>query len=247
MNKKQKIKLLLVSFCLLYFLATNAHVNNDHNIWHGKFFGGGIINTGNSATKSLHSKINMKYAKQVVDNVLNLEHQLNKNGKQTTSSKFVASNTMRYNIDGRHFIFADLNVKYDEFGTYDYSFKEVIGYGYKIYESNSMKISLDGGPGFTQSKIAGTKDYQVQIVGKFGLLLNKKISKEVQYFKCLAAYIGYDNTYIQLKQALETRMSKRLSMELSFVLECNSLIPSSSKNKFKIDTVMKISIIYDLV
>ncbi len=236
--------LLVRAICMQTALA---HVATPPEVWHGKLHAGGIINSGNTSTKNIHGKLSVDYAKNDWENGANLEYQLSKDKHKTTANRFIAAAKTHYLITQRSYIFVNGDAKFDKFGTYDRSYKESLGYGHSIFKTDVTKLNVELGPGGTQNKIAGTDTYQNQLVGKIAGSFNRKFNNNVQYTQDAISYIGKDNTYIQWKHGIETRFSKRIAMEIAFVLEYNSNIPKGSKNRKHTDTITKLSLIYDFV
>lgn len=240
----QNIQLSLLLGLALTNVAV-AHIT-DQNI-HGKLHVGGIVNSGNTKTSNLNSKFTLEYENKSWDNDLSLEHQLSKDDKVTTGNRAIIALAARKIVSQNGYIFVDGSGKYDQFGTYDLSFKEAIGFGWFLYHSKITKLTFELGPGATHNKTSDSSLYHNQLVGKAASKFVKTLSDKIEYSQTLSTFIGHQNKFVQWKHGLELSVSKRLSLEVAFSLEYNSYIPTKSKNKKHFDTATKFSITYDFV
>ncbi len=210
----------------------------------GKIQLGGALNYGNTESRNISTKFILKHV--VVDwkNSLNLSYYFSQDGQETTASKFNIDLNTKYKLTDQNYLFISGEATFDKFAAYDRVYREAAGYGHNLYKNSVANWSLYAGPGVTHSRIAGTRDYLNQFVGKVGSNFCYKFIDNILYTQDIIGYLGKRNTNLQFKNGLEAQISKRLALDISVYLDYNTDIPKKSKNKKSLDTVTKFSIIY---
>jgi len=225
--------------------ASSSKNHQDQKTWGGSIQAGGVVNTGNSDNKNFNGKVTGSYETIRWDNTASISGELNSADGSTTAENLTVNGQAHYNLSTRDYLFAKGSAVYDKFATFDRVYREAIGYGRILYQNDTTFWSLEAGPGGSHSRIAGTHNYQNELVANIDSTFKRKISNTAAFKQTVGVDVGPLNTHTESVTAIKTKMTKNLALEISYTVEHDSQIPMGSINKVKTDTISKIAVVYD--
>ena len=160
---------------------------------------------------------------------------------ETTTQRFLAGYDINYTFNHRAYLFTNFLFEDDRFSGFDYRFSETVGLGYKVFDRETLGLSLEGGPGarHTNKEIGGIETELVGLLGsKFFWNINERSTLTHNYYM----FIGSDRTTIDTTAALKLQINGALSARLSYNYRYDSNVPPDTR---KTDTLTKAAIVYD--
>jgi len=216
-----------------------------------KFYGdisiGGSLNTGNSNSYNLNTKLDLNYNKNKWVNTGTFQSQIG--GDRTTGL-----NNRNYNLQGQSKYFFKPPVSFwygftsytlDTFNTYRTVSLNSLGYGQRLLNRKDMTLDLEGGPSYTRRRAQGDTGLIQTEMGILGsVTYNWIISDNIKFTQFLLATRDKLNTYTQSTTSLTSKIIKNLALSISLNYEHNTNIPLGSTNTEKTDTQTLLSVVY---
>lgn len=208
---------------------------------------GGSVNTGNSNSYNLNTKLDLGYAKNKWINTGIFQSQIG--GDRNTGL-----NNRNYNLQAQSKYFFSPPVSYwygltnytlDSFNTYRTVSLSSIGYGRRLLNQTTMTLDLEAGPSYTRRRIQGNNG---AVETEFGVLTSADytwlISHDIKFNQTLTATKDDLNTYTEATTSLTSKIIKNLAISLSFNYKHNTTIPPESSDTDKTDTQTVVSVVY---
>ncbi|MDE1172088.1 MAG: DUF481 domain-containing protein [Parvibaculaceae bacterium] len=161
----------------------------------------------------------------------------------TNARRYQLTGESEYDLSKRTYTGGILQYTDDGFSGYDYELLEGFGYGYRIYDSKDLGLTVEAGPSLRQQRSSGSGDQTNEIIGRiasdfYWVFANK--SKLTNEFSIL---IGSSNTQTENNLALTAPVADSFSLRASLDVRNNSHPPLGSK---AYDTITKLQLVYSL-
>jgi putative salt-induced outer membrane protein len=208
--------------------------------WAGSGEAGYVATSGNTDTSVLVAKVGVTNEREKWRHTLGLEALKSDDDGNTTAERYLASWQSDYKISERDYLFGRLAYEDDKFSGYDYRLTEVIGYGRRVLDTDTMTLDLEAGPGARQSKLDadGTdKELIFRLAGRYAW----QISEHAKFTQELSSDIGQDATISKSVTALQADIMGNLAMKLSFTAKHTSDVPDDVD---KTDTETAVTLVY---
>lgn len=208
--------------------------------WSGSGEAGGFISSGNTNTKGVAlgvtlAKETLKW-KHTLRGFVDYQRQ---NGV-TSRERYLAGYEGNYNISPELYALLTLSYERDPFSGFNRRFSQSLGLGYKIINTDSVKLSVEGGPALRQTRYtSGFNDSAFAARGAANLLWN--INDGLAFTQSGLLYYDSFNTSTQAISALTAKLSGALSARASFQFNSESNPPAGRKNT---DTTSRVTIVY---
>ncbi|OYU14573.1 MAG: hypothetical protein CFE37_10215 [Alphaproteobacteria bacterium PA4] len=154
--------------------------------------------------------------------------------------RYFAGYEGNYNITPRLYALLPLAYEKDRFSGFNSRFAESIGLGYKLFDSPKLRLGLEAGPAFRQTKFTnGVQDntFAARGAGNFwwGISSGLELTENATVF--------YDsfNTSVQSLTALTAKLNSKLSARASFQLNTESNPPLGRETS---DTISRLTLVY---
>ena len=210
--------------------------------WSGKGELGASIATGNSDNQSANAAFEIKNTVDQWINVVGFSGNYGNDGNTTTAQRWEIRGQSSYDFTPKAFWFGAGRYDDDRFSAYDYQASLATGLGYKFFDSDDLKLWLQGGPGYRVSKERETGDTVDGVIfrGNFGY--EQKFTANTKLVERFLIEAGSDNTYLQNDIGLEVMMSGSLGLRLAYEVRYNTDVPPGIE---KTDTLTTIGLMYE--
>ncbi|WP_199610062.1 DUF481 domain-containing protein [Flocculibacter collagenilyticus] len=206
---------------------------------------GVILTTGNTETTSVKGKVDAtqeleKWSNQYIFDGLFKEDKVENNdtGEEDTvktADKYFFSAQGNYKLEKKHdslFVYGS-HLK-DQFGPLaDYTVVSV-GYGTRLYESESSYLDADIGPGYASGEKQGDGETPGESIDGMILRANAEyewqISKSAKFTQKLSVNYGSDNTVTKSETALTAKINGSMQMKAGFNVTNNSDVDADKEN-----------------
>jgi putative salt-induced outer membrane protein len=208
--------------------------------WSGSGEAGGFISSGNTDTKGVAIGVNVtKETRQWKHSLRGFVDYQRQDGT-TTRERYFAGYEGNYNITPNLYALLTLSWERDPFSGFDRRFAQSIGLGYKIINSDTVKLSVEGGPALRQTRFTNGIDDNAFAARAAGNFL-WKINDGLEFTQSGLLFYDSFNTSTQAISALTAKLSGDLSARASFQFNSESNPPLGRENT---DTVTRVTIVY---
>ena len=247
-----KSKLLLSAIIATSF-ATNVNAEAEEG-WKGQGEAGFVTTSGNTDSDSLNLGLKFEKSGKVWDHEIGLAaYQASQEGIDTAEN-FSANYTLKRNLTERSNIFFNLGYLDDDFDGFTEQLSAAVGYGYKVFNGESVKWETGAGVGYrdtTQLQVERDEfgDIVEEIEGDdvsgatFVLRsdFEAKISETTKFVDNFKAEIGSDNTYVENDAALFVAINQSFSLKLGYLVRYNS---DPADDADDTDTITSLNLVY---
>ena len=202
---------------------------------------GGSKNTGNTENEEFNVTAKALYESGKLETEGNLDFDVRREDENTTKQRLVVDLQPRYDLNERWYAFGFLEYRDDRFSGFEYEFTESAGLGYRVFDSERLRWSLEAGPGARQSKVEDTGDVDDQLLFRAASRLAWQISETAELSNDTEFVVDNERRRTENETALSTRIIGDLSGRISFEIRHNSNPPDDNETT---DTRTKISLVY---
>jgi putative salt-induced outer membrane protein len=152
------------------------------------------------------------------------------------------------------FTFGGLRYQHDMFSGFQYQASATAGLGYKIFDTDAIKLSAQLGAGYLRLRpedliigpnsavIARTLEpAEGSAVGTFGVRYSQDLTKTTTLSDKLLVESGSTDTLITNALALTVKISTKLALSVGYNIQDNTKPPANLK---KLDTLETINLVY---
>ncbi|MDZ7644809.1 MAG: DUF481 domain-containing protein [Woeseiaceae bacterium] len=208
--------------------------------WTGKAALGYLATSGNTESSSLNAAFEVGYAHERWQHLLDASVIAAQENDVSTAEAYKVGWKSEFSFSERDFLFGRLTWRKDLFSGYDQQFSQTVGYGRRLIETETHRLSVEVGAGARQSELRdGTTEDDTIL--RAGGQYRWQFSETSSFTQDLAIESGEANTYIESVSAVRTRLIENLALVASYTVKNNSDVPVDTE---KTDTYTALSIEY---
>lgn len=218
-------------------------------LWSGSVFFGFSNATGNSESRNLSSKFDLRYVRGRWFNILNGSINNNSSNGDTTTNKYNINDEVQLSQTEKCFYYTRANYAFDEFGAYTNVTTGSAGVGWRLLQkTDAFDLEFQLGPGYrhaitAEDEATGKTSSESNLTLNSGIDFAWKISKTTEFEQGVGLTADKNNRYISTATTLETNIVGNLGTDISYTFDYNSTIPEDS-NKSHVDSVTTVGLIY---
>ncbi|MEO5706132.1 MAG: DUF481 domain-containing protein [Alteraurantiacibacter sp.] len=219
--------------------------------WGGEGQIGAFQSSGNTDAVGLTAQLRLK--RQGIDWEHNLRAAADyrRSNGRTDREQFSAAYEPRYTVNEGLFAYALAQVERDRLQGFTARYAVSGGLGMRLFDTPALDLAIKTGPAFRRTElVSGTVESSIAALA--GLDFDWTISDRLKLTQdanavaeaggTATAFIGGDNTSINLVTGVEGRISSKLSARLSYTLDYNSGPPAGA---VATDTLTRFTLVYD--
>ena len=211
--------------------------------WKGDLEFGYVDSSGNTEETNVTGKANATWEQDawrftMIADALNSE-----SDGERTAEKYFYSNRLGYAFNEYDYIYGYLSYDDDRFSGFDYQTTASIGYGRRIYHTDTFEWNIEVGPGYRYSKYdeGSEEDDSEELIGRLATDLSWQISETTSFLQTLSTESGEENTISKSVTALKTQLIGAFSLKLSYTIKYTEEVPEETKHA---DTETAITLAY---
>jgi putative salt-induced outer membrane protein len=223
--------------------ASSAH-------WTGKGEFGASRATGTSSDLGLTAGITLERKGTAWTHKLRAQIDYQNTNGATSRERYFAAYEPRYAIHNNLFTYALAQFERDRVQGFGERYTASGGLGYKVIDGKDVNLAIKGGPTFRYTQFRND-DEESRAGALLGVDFGWAISPRVKLTQGINAVsegnaralliVDSDNTSLDLTSALDTKMSERLALRLSYQVNYNSNTPASVVTT---STLSRFSLVY---
>ncbi|AKH41468.1 putative salt-induced outer membrane protein [Altererythrobacter atlanticus] len=218
--------------------------------WSGKGQVGAFRNTGNSDNVGVSLALSLERTGIDWQHRMNATADYQRSNGVTSREQYLFAYEPRYQINSKLFSYALAQYERDRFQGFSSRYSVSGGLGYKVFNSNDLKLSVKAGPswrqvdyteGTSESGLGGLVglDFDWNITD--ALTLTQDANMVADSSGAATLVVDSTSTSVLLTTGLEARISNRLSTRLSYTIDYDSTPP---EGKVSTDTLSRFTLVY---
>lgn len=229
------------------FVPTNAAATDGKipdKTWVGEITLGGSLATGNTKSKMANADAKAKYRAGRVEDEYKFLGQFAREAGVTTAERFLAGyqTNVDINADDGLFALAFVNGEDDKFSGFQYEIETGIGVGYRILATETMNLSVEGGPGYRYGKVPAPLLSEKEIFARARAKFDYQISDNARLDNEFSISWDAERTRLENTAALTSKIIGSLSGRTSVNVRYNTRPPAITVKKT--DTLTKFALVY---
>lgn len=212
----------------------------DDNSWKGGAELGFVSTAGNSKTKTVNAKLDIKKSWNAWADNYKIDALNSKQDGIRSSEKYSTYNKLQYSFTENNYAFWDVDYEKDRFSGFENQTGTSFGYGRKLIHNDIHDWDIEIGPGYRASKL-DSGDKQEDAVVKLATHYEWKISDSAKFNQLLSHEEGDDNSISRSESSLTTQIAGQLAMKVSYKVKYVDVVPVGFE---RTDTETAVTLVY---
>ena len=209
--------------------------------WSGQGEAGGFISSGNTENRGLAVGVNLSKETRHWKHSLRGIVDYQEDQGVTSRERYFAGYEGNWKFTPRGFAVLALSWERDRFTGFTSRFTQAIGLGYRLVDTPSLSIAVDGGPALRQTRFTNGLN-ENHFAARAALNAKWLISPRLTFTQTATYYYDdINNSLLSLSQ-LTAKLNGRLSARMSFQVNNESNPPPGRENT---DTVTRATLVYN--
>lgn len=214
---------------------------NKEKRFSGNIDAGIQIANGNTKKQDVNSSAKINYKGDGWSNTLSLSARGSEEGNVRTNEEYKVNNQTKYDITKKAYSFLELEYVNDRFSGYDYRNSELLGLGYKFYNSDSLTITGETSVGARQSQLSDNSK-ESSLLGKVGAKAEWKMTKNITLSQDINSSFGAESVISTWDTNIKTKLTDAVYLKFNYNLQHIDDVPAGVQH---IDTFTSIGVGYE--
>lgn len=208
--------------------------------WKGEGQIGASLATGNTRSKGLSAGLALARKGLDWDYKIRAQADYQRTNGRTSVERFVVEAEPQYKFSDRGFAYGLGRWEQDRILGYDARWNLSAGLGYKMIDSETLSLSLKGGPTWRQTDFTSGRN-ESEINALAGLDFGWQLSPTIRLTQVASTIVGERNTTASSLTALNAKLTGALSARIAYSAEIDSNPPPGIE---KVDTLTRFTLVY---
>jgi putative salt-induced outer membrane protein len=223
-------------------------------VWTGKGQAGYLSSQGNSESKSANVALDMALVEGPWKHAFHLGGLYGKSAGIVSAERWDTAWQSNHDLTAALFAFGGLRYMHDMFSGFQYQASGTAGLGYKIFDSDAIKLAAQAGVGYLELRPENLQrsasgavvsrtllPAQGSAVGTFGVNYVQTLTGTTSLSDKLLIESGSTDTLVTNALALAVKISTKLALSVGYNIEDNTKPPAGLK---KLDTLETVNLVY---
>ncbi|HFB67203.1 MAG TPA: DUF481 domain-containing protein [Aeromonadales bacterium] len=199
-----------------------------------------VVTTGNTDNSTTNGKFKLSEDTKNWFHDFSLDVVNAKTDGVKTAERYFFNAKSNYKLDKNQFLFVGLSHDIDKFSGFDYQTSVTAGYGRKLYDDKTFKLSAEIGPGYRISEFdtgGSEKEGIIHLGAKSKYIINEFSSVGAD----LSVDSGSNQTISILDLGYVNKLTSALALKVGYNVKNSSNAPVGNKST---DTITAVSLLY---
>ena len=208
--------------------------------WSGQAEVGFFATKGNNSSSNTTISITSSYNQRFLKHTLKGEIYVASSQGKKASESFSLDYKLDYFINKDKYIFNLSSYNRDKFSNISSRIADIVGYGSNLIKNKTHTLNSEYGLGIRQTKYIDKIKNSKEPAGYFALHYTRQLTKNTTLKEDFSILTGKDNTFTELKTALDVEMTEKLSLSVKYTLNHNKKTQIGFK---KVGMIMSINLV----
>jgi len=190
--------------------------------WKGKGELGLVIASGNTETETLNAKAEMFLEVDPWKHSVGFSALRSRDDEGVKGDRFELHGQSDYKLSSVTYVLGALRYDKDKFSPYDYQAVATVGYGYKIYDTEDLKLAAELGAGYRRTKDRTTQAVDGDAIVRGALSYAQKLLEGTNVYDKFLVEAGSNNTYLQNEIGIMVNMTDQLALSVAHLIRHNT-------------------------
>lgn len=235
-------------------LADEAPPPPPQDVWTGKGEAGIVASQGNTSARTANVALDLSLLDGLWQHTFHLEGLYAESTGIASAERWGALWQTNYQLTSALYTFGALRYERDLFSGFNYQGSIAAGFGYKLIDTDGVKLNIQAGPGFRREQPELlTQDAAGEVIARVleqptdsailsaGIDYSQVLTATTTLSDKLLVESGGGNTLLTNTLALSIKMSSRLALSLGYNVQNNSSPPPGLK---KLDSTETVNLVF---
>ena len=209
--------------------------------WKGTGQMGAFRSTGNSSNSGISAGLELTRNTDSWRHKLTAQADFQRSNGVTTREQFLFGYEPHFELSDAFYVYGLGQYERDRFQGFSARYAASGGFGYRVFDSESMTLNLQGGPAWRRTEFTdGTSERDLS--GFLSADFDWQILETLKFTQDVRAFLQSDNSTISSNTGIQTRFAENFSLGLSYSVEIDTDPPVGA---VKTDTLSRVTLIYD--
>ena len=209
--------------------------------WKGTGQLGAFRSTGNSSNSGISAGLELTRNTDSWRHKLTAQADFQRSNGVTTREQFLFGYEPHFELSDAFYVYGLGQYERDRFQGFSARYAASGGFGYRVFDSESMTLNLQGGPAWRRTEFTdGTSERDLS--GFLSADFDWQILETLKFTQDVRAFLQSDNSTISSNTGIQTRFAENFSLGLSYSVEIDTDPPVGA---VKTDTLSRVTLIYD--
>lgn len=201
------------------------------------------LTTGNSSTSSGHGRLLMDFFYGKWRHNTDFEASYAKDSGEVSAERYYGSYKINRDWSNNKYSYGLITYENDRFNGLNNTITSSLGYGYRMYQSDTQVLDTEIGPGWRHNE---SDDYQDEGIFHIGLDYKWNMSANASFHQTFSSDIGQSNTMSRSESSITSSIWGPLALKTSLTLtHQTNPAKSDDKDTEHLDTVTAITLLYN--
>jgi putative salt-induced outer membrane protein len=223
-------------------------------VWTGKGQAGYISAKGNTDSKTTNAALDMALVEGPWNHTFHFDGFYGQSAGIVSAERWVTRWQSNYDLTRQIFAFGGLRFEHDLFSGFQYQASGAVGLGYKFFDTNAIKLSVQAGVGYRKLRPEDlTKDASGRVtmrtlepaqdspVGVFGVTYSQALTHTTTLSDTLLVETSSSDSLTTNALALAVKISTKLALSVGYHTIENTEPPAGVK---KLDRLETLNLVY---
>jgi putative salt-induced outer membrane protein len=210
------------------------------SLWRGDAELGFLSTRGNEDTETLQGRGRAENDRERWRHTLRVDFLFEEDALGEHTDRYRLVEKSAFKLSAEDYVFALFKLTRDRGQGYRRQTVEVVGYGRRVIERETLKLDLEAGPGARQTW-PNAGGYQAEAIAVLIGELDWDITEEVNVNEYLTVESGESNTAVGSVSALTMNLSGSFSLRSTYEVKHNSEVPEGVEHR---DTFTSVTLVY---
>jgi putative salt-induced outer membrane protein len=187
-----------------------------------------VLAHGNTEQETINAKADMTSESERWTHVVGFSFLHSTSGDELTGDRYELHGQSDFKLSERSYALGSVRYENDEFSPYTYQAVASVGYGYKFYNSETVKLASEIGVGYRRAEDRLSRVIEGDTILRGGLNYEQKITSNTEIYDKFLVEAGETNTFLQNETGIKVAMNKTLALSVAYTIRHNTDVNESA-------------------
>lgn len=233
----------LTAAILLSSLATYAQAEDTAPFpkWTSSAELGMMMTSGNTDTTSVNAKFELMRTGEIWTSRFRATALNSEDNDVSSKEKYTADYMLNRNFNERSYMTFNVDQVRDRFSGFIFQTTAFLGYGYRVINTDTVKLAFEAGPGYRHDRERETDEDNKEAIGRLAMNYAWDIAPNVKFIEEFTADLGSNNNIYRSETGLQSQINGSLATKITYKITHVDEVPVDTE---RTDTEFGVTLVY---
>jgi putative salt-induced outer membrane protein len=190
--------------------------------WQGEGELGLVLAHGNTEQETLNAKADVTSESETWKHRVGFSFLRSTSDEELTGDRYELHGQSDYQLSERSYALGSLRYEDDQFSPYTYQAVVSLGYGYKFYDTETVKLETEIGAGYRHAEDRLSRAIESDPILRGGINYEQQVTSNTDIYDKFLVEAGDTNTFFQNEFGIKVAMNKTLALSVAYTIRHNT-------------------------